>query len=110
MKTATNPQAGQKVYWDGEQWLPLKTATNKETGEVIGIVNGETFTVTPPRPREPESMRQMITDVPERFRETRERYVETVAGDVPVSRFDPCLLYTSPSPRDGLLSRMPSSA
>ena len=24
--------------------------------------------------------------------------------------FDPCLLYTSPSPRDGLLSRMPSSA
>ena len=25
-------------------------------------------------------------------------------------RFKPCLLYTSPSPRDGLLSRMPSSA
>ena len=25
-------------------------------------------------------------------------------------RFDYCLLYTSPSPRDGLLSRMPSSA
>ena len=25
-------------------------------------------------------------------------------------RFWPCLLYTSPSPRDGLLSRMPSSA
>ena len=24
--------------------------------------------------------------------------------------FDACLLYTSPSPRDGLLSRMPSSA
>ena len=24
--------------------------------------------------------------------------------------FDLCLLYTSPSPRDGLLSRMPSSA
>ena len=26
------------------------------------------------------------------------------------SRFRTCLLYTSPSPRDGLLSRMPSSA
>ena len=26
------------------------------------------------------------------------------------NRFTPCLLYTSPSPRDGLLSRMPSSA
>ena len=25
-------------------------------------------------------------------------------------RVIPCLLYTSPSPRDGLLSRMPSSA
>ena len=27
-----------------------------------------------------------------------------------VVRPDTCLLYTSPSPRDGLLSRMPSSA
>ena len=29
---------------------------------------------------------------------------------VMVARGTPCLLYTSPSPRDGLLSRMPSSA
>ena len=27
-----------------------------------------------------------------------------------ISNFKDCLLYTSPSPRDGLLSRMPSSA
>ena len=27
-----------------------------------------------------------------------------------IDHFSPCLLYTSPSPRDGLLSRMPSSA
>ena len=27
-----------------------------------------------------------------------------------ISQTHPCLLYTSPSPRDGLLSRMPSSA
>ena len=74
MKTATNPQTGKKVYWDGEQWLPLKTATNSQTGEVIGIVGGETFTVTPPRPREPESMRGMVEETPERFKETRERY------------------------------------
>ena len=33
--------------------------------------------------------------------------VEDADGfDIPM----PCLLYTSPSPRDGLLSRMPSSA
>ena len=42
--------------------------------------------------------------------------VESIgAGLVPQERvkavlFTSCLLYTSPSPRDGLLSRMPSSA
>ena len=30
--------------------------------------------------------------------------------DVEVVKVNICLLYTSPSPRDGLLSRMPSSA
>ena len=30
-------------------------------------------------------------------------------GDIPTDKMT-CLLYTSPSPRDGLLSRMPSSA
>ena len=29
---------------------------------------------------------------------------------IPLPKTDTCLLYTSPSPRDGLLSRMPSSA
>ena len=33
----------------------------------------------------------------------RSTAVKTIMGEV-------CLLYTSPSPRDGLLSRMPSSA
>ena len=31
-------------------------------------------------------------------------------GDEPFLLINACLLYTSPSPRDGLLSRMPSSA
>ena len=34
----------------------------------------------------------------------------SIIGTMIGSRFSPCLLYTSPSPRDGLLSRMPSSA
>ena len=38
--------------------------------------------------------------------ETMVRIHETVAS----AKLDVCLLYTSPSPRDGLLSRMPSSA
>ena len=39
--------------------------------------------------------------------------VDEIAMSVAASGFwdnEPCLLYTSPSPRDGLLSRMPSSA
>ena len=36
--------------------------------------------------------------------------LQETALAVQVEPFDPCLLYTSPSPRDGLLSRMPSSA
>ena len=35
----------------------------------------------------------------------REGAIEAASGEV-----ESCLLYTSPSPRDGLLSRMPSSA
>ena len=35
---------------------------------------------------------------------------ETMAGAANQQILDTCLLYTSPSPRDGLLSRMPSSA
>ena len=35
---------------------------------------------------------------------------ESAASYYPTVVFDSCLLYTSPSPRDGLLSRMPSSA
>src|SRR5664279_4365064 len=45
-------------------------------------------------------------------RRTRTRCcsVSTMAPTMATSRIMPCLLYTSPSPRDGLLSRMPSSA
>ena len=34
----------------------------------------------------------------------------TVGDSTPDKKYKGCLLYTSPSPRDGLLSRMPSSA
>ena len=35
---------------------------------------------------------------------------EVQVSDLYKMNWNPCLLYTSPSPRDGLLSRMPSSA
>ena len=56
-------------------------------------------------------------DLLEKIRETTDRDLDfnpassEPSGDPPVgSPSDTCLLYTSPSPRDGLLSRMPSSA
>ena len=39
-----------------------------------------------------------------------EGVVIRLAGALAEALLDGCLLYTSPSPRDGLLSRMPSSA
>ena len=39
-----------------------------------------------------------------------EKLIENKTYMQAVPYFDSCLLYTSPSPRDGLLSRMPSSA
>ena len=43
------------------------------------------------------------------FAEVKSRVHFTVIGDLGPQLYN-CLLYTSPSPRDGLLSRMPSSA
>ena len=40
----------------------------------------------------------------------KEVYVVNRLHAEPGEKPNPCLLYTSPSPRDGLLSRMPSSA
>ena len=44
---------------------------------------------------------------PGAFRDSIEKHQ---TENVHLHQYDACLLYTSPSPRDGLLSRMPSSA
>ena len=41
---------------------------------------------------------------------TKEEILEKTGHTVGLDNVSFCLLYTSPSPRDGLLSRMPSSA
>ena len=41
---------------------------------------------------------------------TRERTHNCVKKIIDETNLEPCLLYTSPSPRDATLSRMPSSA
>ena len=49
-------------------------------------------------------------DVAARKEITGQRYWQGYEGKSGYPLEEPCLLYTSPSPRDGLLSRMPSSA
>ena len=63
--------------------------------------SGETEVIPFPRHREECDLTGLIRDVV-RMRAPYENVCEACERD--------CLLYTSPSPRDGLLSRMPSSA
>ena len=51
----------------------------------------------------------VTTDWKSRWFASREDYANFIIEDKDIRTFI-CLLYTSPSPRDGLLSRMPSSA
>ena len=52
---------------------------------------------------------RVIEDVKTGREEIRE-YLDRVMNRTMPALYTICLLYTSPSPRDGLLSRMPSSA
>ena len=46
----------------------------------------------------------------EQFKKPKQKKEILITIDDAFQSFYTCLLYTSPSPRDGLLSRMPSSA
>ena len=52
-----------------------------------------------------DSYRQIISNAREKLKKNGQIVLE-----IGYSQAEPCLLYTSPSPRDGLLSRMPSSS
>ena len=91
MKTATDPTTGKKVYWDGQQWLPLKTATNPQTGAQVGIAGGQTFLLSTPtttpsalRGFEPEmAARETLRGELERFGPEVSRRAQNVMGDDP---------------------------
>ena len=60
------------------------------------------------------SSKTKLYEVKEDYKKLPEKHQNKITGGIklynePVISFT-CLLYTSPSPRDGLLSRMPSSA
>ena len=51
-----------------------------------------------------------VEELSELVEAERKAIIAKLGENMSVRRFQVCLLYTSPSPRDGLLSRMPSSA
>ena len=81
-------QEGSRAILDGPGGVTLKdaynTALDQTTKNIEGILAADTGTLTAKQQAD------------------RNKYL--------ASQGQPCLLYTSPSPRDGLLSRMPSSA
>ena len=78
--------------YDGSQPVDTGIYTSDELIEALGIEkNSNLFAFSTA-----EKTQQLALQFP---------YLEHVAVEIQL-----CLLYTSPSPRDGLLSRMPSSA
>ena len=98
---------------------------DEKINEALGISNEKILTkavvkkeFTPPVPRLEDKEKE---DVDNDYKYSRENYYnliergqDAIQGILDIANESQhpraCLLYTSPSPRDGLLSRMPSSA
>ena len=74
----------------------------------------ERLRITPTPMHSEESIDHLVSSLVAVWQELELPFTENRECDPAQRGFDPqisgCLLYTSPSPRDGLLSRMPSSA
>ena len=82
-------------------------ATSGKEISLLHLFGPDTFS----NPHHPEELVDIVTGVPEKTTEDDQHVVDFVLShDGVADLFSGCLLYTSPSPRDGLLSRMPSSA
>ena len=92
----------------------MKMSNLDETFDIEStIVPSEKVGITP----EQKPDRLTKTDIDKDYEYTRgnlysiiEKGQEAINGILELAQESDCLLYTSPSPRDGLLSRMPSSA
>ena len=58
------------------------------------------------RPRREDLLIEFLHLIQDQYGHLSAMHLRALANEMKM----PCLLYTSPSPRDGLLSRMPSSA
>ena len=89
----------------GGQW---KCAPASATCELVG---SDGSTRVPLRAGEAASTRVVLVAGDAPMPETLDvNFTVTAGSSSPAADLSDCLLYTSPSPRDGLLSRMPSSA
>ena len=92
---------------------PLPFALLGPGGESLAA-NGALFVATRETTKEGERLRFQYRDgqgeVEKSFLLGPDGRMEIVVAAPALPGFNLCLLYTSPSPRDGLLSRMPSSA
>ena len=83
---------------EGIQASAVKQHNSTVAGLPRGIKHVEPEDVSLPKSPDVEVSRLLINGIEVNFQ------------DQEIAEADVCLLYTSPSPRDGLLSRMPSSA
>ena len=88
-----------------EWWTPVE-----RSGEVSDLFSGDTRVA--PIEHTPSRSRGRAKQQRERKRRRRRSIWVLIVAILMVAgaAYVVCLLYTSPSPRDGLLSRMPSSA
>jgi len=78
MQTATNPNTGEKVYWDGKSWVPLETATNPSTGQRVGFMNGQWVRLSKPSEEYVTRMEGFIERVPQKIEEGKQEYAQRV--------------------------------
>ena len=106
---------------DGEVHAVNHVNFSLATGELLGVVgesgSGKSVTMMSllkllPSPPAEIVSGKVLFDGSDVLQMSDEQLRELRGGDIGFIFQDPmtCLLYTSPSPRDGLLSRMPSSA
>ena len=93
------------------RWAPPRTPDGQPDLQGVWLSN----TATPlERPKQLEGKARLTDEEVAEFRRRADRLFKTGNSDFAVGdgvfQAVLCLLYTSPSPRDGLLSRMPSSA
>ena len=84
--------------WFKENWVDI--STGKKCGRKSAKSSKRKYPVC-----RPKAVANRMT-AGQKAAAVRRKRAKTNVGPKPTS----CLLYTSPSPRDGLLSRMPSSA